>query len=286
MLKAESYFKRRALFMVQRWRPPSYPEEPLYQDPDYYQDPYYDFDDRSWFQRSLPFGLGSCLTLLICLCGFGCFVAFWTTAWFGGDAVLTRLDGSNPTPEVTSGPEPVGVLPPGSNPFGNPPSSGTPESSPPTVPAEPVATEPASPPAVTGPGTSAANAVRIEQPLASSDGLEVTVLDVRRDLNLAEPSVEPGYGFLSVSLKLNSLKAPNEQNGYDPLDFVLADSRGAYYQVDPVADNGRRLTAGQMVGGTVIDGDLIFTVPLEEQGFFLLWETGTTGDIRWFNLQP
>lgn len=266
--------------MTQRWPPPGLPEELPYEAPRYYEEEtYYESGGGAPFQRSLPFVTGSCLTLLLCMCAFGCFVVFWTVAWFGGDVVLTQVRGEPVEPGAVSAATPSGAFADQGSPFANTPPVAAPDPNviPPATP---------QPQAPGGPGASPETAARIDQPLASSNGLEITVLDVRRDLSLAEPPLEPGKGFLSVSLKLRSLRGPGETNAYDPLNFLLVDSQGNSFAPDPVADNGRRLVAGEMTGGSIIDGDLIFQAPETETSFFLLWDTGAAEDVLWYNLQP
>ncbi|MFQ5611362.1 MAG: DUF4352 domain-containing protein [Anaerolineae bacterium] len=276
--------------MAQRWSPPGYPEEPYYEEPAYYAEETYDnWEGGSPLQRFAPFATGSCLTLVICLCAFGCFVVFWTGAWFGGDAVLQALGDDQAAPEAGGSPAQPGPSFAEAPPFNDDEPRQAVE---PTFPPAPVPPAPTSPPVPpTSPpvepaaaGTSQETAARIDQPLASNAGLEITVLDVRRDLTV-EIAPEPGKEFVFVSLKLRSLRPPNEFSPYDPLDFLLFGGQGGFYPPDPQADNGRRLVAGELPGEGVIDGDLIFQVAQGEGGLFLVWNAGPEGSPLWFNLE-
>ncbi|MEM7035078.1 MAG: DUF4352 domain-containing protein [Chloroflexota bacterium] len=114
--------------------------------------------------------------------------------------------------------------------------------------------------------------VAIGQPVQASDvGVELTVWDIQRNVQTNNFRPADGLEFLSVSIQLSNVGAASA-SGYQVGNFYLIDAEDTSFFPHEQADNGRRLVDGQVEPGSLIEGDLLFYVPLGHAPLTLVWQ--------------
>ncbi|RME43973.1 MAG: DUF4352 domain-containing protein [Caldilineae bacterium] len=118
----------------------------------------------------------------------------------------------------------------------------------------------------------------IGQPVVSAEtGIELTVLDIQRNVQPNNLAAAQGMEFVAVSVQLRSVQPTGAPKQFSINDFQLQNGQGVRYTPDPQADNGRRLQDAQLPENITIEGDLLFHIPLGDAPLFLLWQaTGST----------
>ncbi|MFQ5578870.1 MAG: DUF4352 domain-containing protein, partial [Anaerolineae bacterium] len=95
----------------------------------------------------------------------------------------------------------------------------------------------------------------------------------------------PGMEFVSVSVQLRSTQAGGAAKEYHVTDFQLQNAQEVLFQPDPQADNGRRLQDGELPDGGIVEGDILFHVPLGEAPLFLVWHAPGSAELYTVILQ-
>lgn len=260
--------------MTQNWGPPTYPPRPpQYQPPQYQQlpdpepDEYYDEGPR---QRSpLFYGLvGGCATLLL----VGCCAALLAVGWvldtrYGwttpNDVTTTSVPAMSETAQAPQPVSPGGVQP--------------------VQPVAPGGEQPQQSP--TTPAQSTAFPRIGEAVVAPEIGIELTALDVRRSVQPMNLAPADGMEFVSVSIQLRSVAPSTTPQIYEIGNFKMRNNQQVIYDADPQADNGRRLSGGQLSDGTLVEGDLLFHVIAADAPLYLLWQPVAGGQTYTIELQ-
>lgn len=136
-------------------------------------------------------------------------------------------------------------------------------------------------PTVPGP----AGPVAIGQPIVANDiGLELTVFDIQRSVQPNNFQAADGLEFVSVSVQLRNING-TASLPYQVVNFRLRDSEDVYFSPDLQADNGRRLNDGEVLQQNIIEGDLLFHIPLGEAPLTLVWQAAGSQELHTVELQ-
>lgn len=234
--------------MTQNWgtpnyppRPPQYVRPPQYQPPEQLE-PEYDEDPPRGRSPLFYFFAGGCLVLLL----VGCCVLTAAVGW----VVDERYGITSPkeTPAGQLAPLPESSLPQPSVSGG---TAAVPNIAPTAMPNAPV------------------DSVGIGQPIVASSGVELTVFDLQRAVQPNNLAAADGMEFVAVSVGLKNTAAGTVPVAIE--EFVLKNGEGLEYQPDPQADNGRRLSNGQIAAGQSIEGDLLFHIIKNDTPLVLVW---------------
>lgn len=257
--------------MSQYWGPPSYPppRPPQYQLPPETQiEPYQYYEPpRNTGRLNLVyFFAGSCFTLvLVGLCLLTLIVAWVLDSSLG----ITAGWLAEPTPVVTPAmpqqvPQPQGAVP-----------------VPVTVTPTPMVFPTTTPQISSAPFS-------IGMPIVASDvGLELTVLDIQRNVQPTNMQVPADQEFVAVSVKLRALNPDANPPAYGPNDFRLQNLDSFLYNPNLDADNGRLLINGPPLSSSTpeIEGDVLFMVPQGENPLFLVWMAANSSQVYTVALQ-
>ncbi len=116
--------------------------------------------------------------------------------------------------------------------------------------------------------------IGIGQPIvAPTTGVELTVFDIQREVQLNNLAPANGMEFVSVAVQLRQAQPTGTPQTYSFEQFLLRDGIGETFAPDPTADNGRRLNTGELTSdGQPIEGDLLFHIPLGVSPLSLVWQ--------------
>ena len=235
--------------MTQNWgtpnyppRPPQYVRPPQYQPPEQIE-PEYDEDPPRGRKPLFYFLAGGCATLLL----VGCCVLTLAVGWVVDERYGITSPKETPAGQLT--PLPESSLP-------QPSASGkatvaAPNAAPTALPNAPV------------------DAVTIGQPIVAPSGVELTVFDLQRAVQPNNLAAAEGMEFVAVSVGLKNTAAGTAPFTIE--EFVLRNKDGLEYLPDPQADNGRRLSNGQIAPGQSVEGDLLFHVIKDDAPLALVW---------------
>lgn len=250
--------------MTQSWGPPPgypppRPPRPQYQltvpEPNY--DDYYVEGDPP-LKRALYFLAGSCATSLLvgmCICALALF-------WVVDDRLgittsdQTGVESTNlnpPLPPVESQPvfQPTAPL-----------------VQPQTIPTE----QPAQPQEQAPPPPEENVPMAIGDVVQTDDtGIELIVFDIQRNVQPVNLQTPDGTEFVAVSIQLENVEVDNTI-AFSINDFQLEDGEKTTFTPNADADNGRRLTDGELPPGDSVEGDLLFHVPLGHTPLTLAWQ--------------
>ncbi len=255
--------------MTQNWGPPTYPPRPpQYQPPQYQQlpdpEPEY-YDDESPPRSPLFYGLmGGCATLIL----VGCCVILLAVAW----VVDARYGITSPknvvATEATTFAETMPVQP--ANPAGEQPAP---------VNEQPQPVQSTSVPAGAG------FPVLGDAVVADDIGIELVALDIQRGVQPVNLAPADGMEFVAVSVQLRRVAPASMPQLYEISNFQLQNGQDVLYQPDPQADNGRRLSGGELTDDTPVEGDLLFHVIAGDAPLKLLWQPVAGGTVYTVALQ-
>lgn len=246
--------------MTQNWGPSNYPPRPpqyqppaqppaLYQPPeDYPEEPSGD----STGKRLGIFAAGGCLTVALFACCILALAVFWVADERFG--ITTPKD---ETPVAASAEQPFEQLNPVAPIEVDPDApAGLPDQLQSTPEAAPAAPMPA-----------------IGNPVVAQDmGVELMVLDIQHNVQPNNLAAAQGMEFVAVSVQLRGIGAAMLPKLYEVPNFQLENAQGVFYVPDMQADNGRRLSGGELSEDTPVEGDLLFHIPQGEGSLMLVWQ--------------
>lgn len=127
--------------------------------------------------------------------------------------------------------------------------------------------------------------IAMGQPILAADiGMELTVWDIQRNVQPNNYQAAEGLEFVSVSVQLQN-ETVTGPLAYALDNFYLRDAEATAFPPDQLADNGRRLDAGQVEPGSFIEGDLLFHIPFGHSPLTLVWQVPGTQQTYQVNLQ-
>lgn len=125
----------------------------------------------------------------------------------------------------------------------------------------------------------------IGQPILSNDtGVELTVWDIQRTVQPLNLAPADGLEFAAVSVQLRNIR-PDGVKRFELTDFLLQDAEGNVFLPDPNADNGRRLEGGEIPVDGLVEGDLLFYIPLGQAPLALVWQATNSEEVYSILLQ-
>ncbi len=135
-------------------------------------------------------------------------------------------------------------------------------------------------------GLSRLNPAPLGQPVTADDGIEITVVDVKRGAgawaaikgyNMFNSEPDEGMEYVLVRVKARYTGPADSTHTLSELHFRTVGEMGAIYEPEIFVVLGKDL-ASELFGGGVTEGELAFQVVQGEQGLALIYDSG--GDTR------
>jgi hypothetical protein len=124
------------------------------------------------------------------------------------------------------------------------------------------------------PAAGAAGAVAQVGDRVTAEGKALTVEEVSTTNSVNEFfTPEPGNTFLVTGVSIENVSS--EADRFNMFDFGVRDSQGNSYT--PTVAPEPQLSSGEIVPGETVRGNVAFEVPMDAQGFILLWQPSVLG---------
>ena len=112
------------------------------------------------------------------------------------------------------------------------------------------------------------------------DGIEVTVLEVRRDYPKDVMFFAPkeGHEWVTVTLRLrNTSDSSGSTKHYNAWHFRITGDKGVIYGHDVTPSTGAMLNSGEFFGGSEVTGDIVHQVQTDDTGLVLIYSAPLRG---------
>ena len=121
--------------------------------------------------------------------------------------------------------------------------------------------------------------------LANDVNMELTVLDVQHNIKSNKFPPTEGLEFMAISVQIENVGLISAR-GYSKQDFYLIDEdETIFLYPNSLMDNERRLEDAQVEPGNLVEGDLIFYVPMDYVPVTLVWKPTDSVKILFVTLQ-
>lgn len=140
------------------------------------------------------------------------------------------------------------------------------------------------------PGMAYENPAPVGKPVATDNDFEITVLGVKHDAwqeieqaNMFNQPAREGSEYVLVRAQVKNLGPQDETHQVSSYEFRLTGSHGVVRSSASVVINSE--LDGEMFGGGVLEGQLVYEIPQDETNLTLIYDPGIAVSPRWLAVE-